>query len=152
MAFADRRRSAEQSCRNSGLTCDLVAGRNGNEGPSQRQTRDLSCTFRPGSLGPEETYTGTLQYLVGERQPESTRVLIWIVKALPTTAATPGLLQQIYAADPGAPTGHAPALIGESNGSIILQPMADSPASNEPRAMTGTLIVLVTLTLTSTSG
>jgi len=37
--------------------------------------------------------------------------MIWLVKAPPTTQSSPGLLQQSYATDPGAPLNYAPSLI-----------------------------------------
>src|SRR5262249_54090352 len=115
----------------------------------------MLCAFRPSNRGPEETYTGTLQYLVSDRQPPNARVMIWIVKAPSGTTETAGLLQQTYAADPAAPVGHAPALIGESNVLIVLQPMADSQAptaTGQRQPVTGALIVRVALRLKSTSG
>lgn len=138
------------------LTCDLAQSQEGQgETESQRLTQDMLCMFRPGNRGPEETYTGTLQYLVSGRQPSDARVKIWIVKAAPGTTTTAGLLQQTYAADPAAPVGQAPALIGESNATIVLQPMADSQAlsaTGQRQPVTGALIVLVALRLKSTSG
>lgn len=150
---------AQEAWRDIGvLTCELAQSQEaqgGTEAASQRSTQDILCAFRPGSRGPEETYTGTLQYLVSDRQPPNTRVMIWIVKAPPATTEAAGLLQQIYAADPAAPVGHQPALVGESNASIVLQPMADSQAptaAGQRQQAVGTLIVLVALRLKSTSG
>jgi hypothetical protein len=71
------------------------------------------------------------------------------------------MLQQTYAADASAPPGHAPPLIGETNSSIILQAMSDTPPladrnkkrtprSAHPRPSVPSTIVLVVLTLTST--
>ena len=138
------------------LTCELAQSQEGQGGTeSQRPTQDMLCVFRPVNRGPEETYTGTLQYLVSDRQPPNARVMIWIVKAPSGTTETAGLLQQTYAADRAAPVGHAPALIGESNVSIVLQPMADSQApttTGQPQPVTGALIVRVVLRLKSTSG
>jgi hypothetical protein len=138
------------------LTCELAQSQEAqaaSEAASQRPTQSMLCAFRPGNRGPEETYTGTLQYLVADRQLPNTRVMIWIVKASSATMETAGLLQQTYAADPAAPVVHAPALIGESNGSIILQPMADSPVPTATgQSAAAALIVLVALRLKSTSG
>src|SRR5262245_5927195 len=72
-----------------------------------------------------------------------------------------GMLQQTYAADASAAPGHAPPLIGETNSSIILQAMVDTPPladtdkkrrprSAQPRPSVLSTITLVTLTLTST--
>jgi hypothetical protein len=79
--------------------------------------------------------------------------MMWIVKGAFATTEAAGLLQQMYAADPAAPPGHAPALIGESNSSIILQPMADSQAlsaADKRQPAAGALVVLVALKLRST--
>jgi hypothetical protein len=66
----------------------------------------------------------------------------------------PGLLQQVYAADPATNPGHPPALIGEANRSLVLvlQPFADSqsPALIEGKAQTtAAVVVVVSLTLRS---
>ena len=150
---------AQEARRDIGLlTCELAESgqaQSGTEAAPQRQTLDVLCAFRPGNRGPEETYTGTLQNLVGDQQLTNTRVIIWIVRGSSATTESAGLLQQVYAADPAAPAGHAPALIGESNSAIVLLPMADSQvltATGKRQPVVGALIVLVALRLKSTSG
>jgi hypothetical protein len=138
------------------LTCELAESkeaRSGTELGSQRQTREMVCAFRPGNNSPEEIYTGTVQSLVEDKPLTHNRVMIWIVKGSLATTESAGLLQQIYAADPSAPLGQAPALIGESNVSIVLQPMADSKApttSDGRQPPVGALVVFVALKLRST--
>jgi hypothetical protein len=58
---------------------------------------------------------------------------------------SPGLLQQVYAADPAANPGRPPALIGEANRSLVLQPFADSqsPALIEGEPQTAAAVVVV---------
>jgi hypothetical protein len=138
------------------LTCDLAKSggvRSGSEATPQRQTRHMLCAFRPSISGPEETYTGTMQSLMEDQQLSNGHMMMWIVKGAFATTEAAGLLQQIYVADPAAPPGHAPALIGESNSSIVLQPMADSQApraADKQQPAAGALVVLVALKLRST--
>lgn len=131
------------------LTCSLVDSQDA----AQPQMQDMQCAFRPGNL-PEETYLGTAHLLAADQQPGRMRVMIWIVKASPDASESAGLLQQTYAADPGAPAGRAPMLLGDTNPSIVLQPLADSrPLSGEDkRRPAAELIVVVALRLKSTAG
>jgi hypothetical protein len=138
------------------LTCDLAESAetpSGVEASRKPQTRDIVCAFRPSTSGPEETYSGILQSVLDEPPPFGRHAMIWIVKGLASTENSPGLLQQTYAVDLMAPAGHPPALIGESNSSITLQPMTDSqaPAAGDKRPPgAGNLVVLVALKLRST--
>lgn len=109
--------------------------------------------FRPSHSGAEETYTGTVQSVGRDQELSDRRVMIWVVKGTSATGKSPGLLQQIYAADPTATLEHAALLIGESNSEIVLQAMADSqaPTAADKRQPTAsTMIVLVALKLKST--
>jgi len=160
LALAPDVTAAQEPQRDIGvLTCDLVdAGEapGGTETAApQRQLREMRCAFRPGNLGPEETYAGTLQSLVEDPSLADGRAMMWIVKGSSATKELAGLLQQTYVADPAAPAGQVPALIGESDSSIILQPMADSrvlAAADRRQPPAGALIVMVALKLKSTSG
>ena len=117
-----------------------------------RQARDMLCAFRPIDSGPEETYTGTLESIGLEKELSENRAMIWIVKGLRGTVWTPGLLEQIYAADLAANPGHSPPLTGETDVTIVLQTMADPkmPASADKRQQaTIAMVVLVTLRLKS---
>ncbi len=138
------------------LTCGLVyieQTPGGVDAGALRQTRDMLCAFRPTNSGPEEIYTGTLESIGLENELSENRAMIWIVKGLRGTVWSPGLLEQIYAADLAANPGHSPPLSGESDVSIVLQTMADPkmPASADKRQQaTFAMVVLVTLRLKST--
>jgi hypothetical protein len=108
---------------------------------------------RPGNR-PEETYLGTAHLLAADPQPSRMRVMIWIVKAPPDAPESAGLLQQTYAADPNALAGRAPMLLGDTNPSIVLQPLADSPplSGADKRRPAAERIVVVALRLKSTAG
>ena len=56
--------------------------------------------------------------------------LLWTVRAPVGTWASPGLLQQSYAADAATPQGQMAPLVGESNGGIALHIMADQEAGS----------------------
>lgn len=136
------------------LTCGLTKSedvQSGADAAPLRQTRELLCTFRPTNSAPEEIYTGTLQSVGLE--PSDERAMIWVVKGTRETVGSPGLLQQVYAADVAANPGYSPPLIGESNMSIVLQTLADeqAPASaDKKQQITIAVVVLITLRLKST--
>jgi len=144
------------------LTCSLAESEDANSAgdkTSGTDVRRIVCVFRPANSGPEEVYQGAVQIIGQDHDLLAGRAIIWIVKGAPTTMRSPGMLQQTYAADASAAPDHAPPLIGETNSSIILQAMTDTPpladkkrgpqsAHRRPSAP-GT-IALVTLTLTST--
>jgi hypothetical protein len=118
-----------------------------------RQTLDMLCAFRPINSGPEEIYTGTLESIGLEQELSENRAMIWVVKASRGTVWSPGLLEQIYAADLAANPSHPPALTGETNVTIVLQTMADPkvPAGTDRRqGATIAMVLLVTLRLKST--
>lgn len=138
------------------LTCGLTHVEQtpgGADAAPMRQSRNMLCAFRPTNSGPEETYTGTLESIGLEQELSENRAMIWVVKGPRGTVWSPGLLEQVYAADLAANPGHSPPLTGESNASIVLQTMADPkmPASAEKRQQaTLAMVVLVTLRLKST--
>jgi hypothetical protein len=157
--------AAEQSQLEIGvLTCSLAEGGDANstaDVTSGPEIRRMVCVFRPANSGPEEVYGGALQIIGQDHDLLGGRAIIWIVKGTPTTMRPPGMLQQTYAADASAAPDHAPPLIGETNSSIILLAMADTPPladRNEkrrprsalPRPRVPSTIAVVTLTLTST--
>jgi hypothetical protein len=85
----------------------------------------MVCSFKAAKDGPEETYAGIVKAIgVVGALPEKA-ALLWSVRAPMGTAATPGLLQQSYAADTGTPAGQTAPLLGERKGDITLQTMAD---------------------------
>ena len=121
---------------------------------SLRQTWALQCAFRPADSGPEETYTGTLQSVGQQKEMSERRALIWIVKGTRGTKDSPGLLQQVYAADVAANPAHSPPLTGEANTSLVLETLADTHTatpSDRKQRITNVMIVLVTLILKSAS-
>jgi len=94
------------------------------------EAREMVCSFKAAKDGPEETYSGIVKAIgVVGALPEKA-ALLWSVRAPMGTVATPGLLQQSYAADTGTPAGQTPLLVGERNGDITLQTMADKQEGN----------------------
>ena len=165
LALAPFAGSAEQPQLEIGvLTCSLAESEEANNPGDVRSGTDIRrmvCVFRPVNSGPEEYYRGGVQIIGQDHDLLGGRAVIWIVKGTQTTERSPGMLQQTYAADASAAPGHAPPLIGETNSSIILQAMADTPPladtnknrgprSAHPRPRLPSTIALVTLTLTST--
>jgi hypothetical protein len=138
------------------LTCGLTktdeAQREAGVAPL-RQTRELLCAFRPSNGGPEEIYTGTLQSVGLEKELSEKRTMIWVVKGPRQPMGSPGVLQQVYAADLAANPSHSPPLIGETNVWVALQTLADeqAPAAADKKApMSVAMVVLITLALKST--
>lgn len=147
--------SAQQARMDIGLlTCGLTKSDEAQReaGVAPRQTRELLCAFRPANGGPEEIYTGTLQSVGLEKELSEKRTMIWIVKGRREPMGSPGLLQQVYAADLAANPSHSPPLIGETNVWVALQTLADeqAPAAADKKPMPVAMVVLVTLTLKST--
>jgi hypothetical protein len=142
------------------LTCALaetaraLPGAPIDEGAAAEPARDMHCWFRPFQQGPEETYVGTARGAGQVRELFKKRVIIWTVTGTPSTRASPGLLQQAYAADPKAAPGFAPPLIGEARAELILRPLAeqDLPAPNQKVQPLDAIIVSVELTLKSSPG
>ena len=149
--------SAQQARMDIGvLTCGLTksdeAQREAGVAPL-RQTRELLCAFRPSNGGPEEIYTGTLQSVGLEKELSEKRTMIWIVKGPRQPMGSPGVLQQVYAADLAVNPSHSPPLIGETNVWVALQTLADeqAPAAADKKPpMSVAMVVLITLTLKST--
>jgi uncharacterized protein DUF992 len=116
-----------------------------------RQTWELDCSFRPTNGRPEETYTGTADSVGMEKELSEKRAMIWIVKRTGGTIGSTGQLEQVYAAELAANPGHSPPLIGEANGSLMLETLADARAAvpNGEKRITTAMIVLVNLILKS---
>jgi Protein of unknown function (DUF992) len=98
-------------------------------GPAS-DAREMLCTFRRARDGAEETYVGSLKLIRGVRRLPDNATLLWTVRAPIGTWASPGLLQQSYAADTATPPGQMSPLVGESNGSIALHIMTDQEAGS----------------------
>lgn len=149
--------SAQQARTEMGLlTCGITRSEQTRSGAEVvaplRRTWDLQCAFRPANGGPEETYTGTLQSVGAQKELSEKRVLIWIVKGGRGAKASPGLLQQVYAADVAANPAHSPPLTGEADTSLVLETLADeheATPSHSKRQITSAMIVLVNLILKS---
>ena len=142
------------------LTCALaetvraVPGAPIDGGTATEQARDMHCWFRPFHQGPEETYVGTVRGAGQVRELFKNGVIIWTVTGTPSTRASPGLLQQVYAADPKGEPGFAPPLIGEARAELILHSLADQelPVPNEKVQPLDAIIISVELTLKSSPG
>jgi hypothetical protein len=110
------------------LICNIVqiseTGGTG-EAPAP-EGRELLCTFTPTASRPEETYIGSAQSIGSDNELSAGRAMIWIVLAPSEVDMTPGLLQQVYAADSAAALRQAPPLLGQTNGSIVLQDLTDA--------------------------
>jgi hypothetical protein len=91
--------------------------------------REALCEFRASSGAVVETYVGVLRF-AGQATPTLApeETIILIVKAPLATVPAPGVLQQSYAADASTrsdlmtPAGRNVPLLGEKNGTLVLQP------------------------------
>jgi hypothetical protein len=127
------------------VTCSIMGAAAAE--PGIAQAREVSCQFRPGLSGAEETYVGTLQ---GAGQVEAlfkTGVIMLLVKQTGSSAATPGMLQQTYSADASTRAGHATPLIGDTNSAVTLQPMIERAPGEATKQATDALLVRVELKL-----
>lgn len=101
------------------LTCSLSEG----AGAGQTgQARDILCRFRAGSLGTEETYSGTMQSVGQAEALFGSGTVMLEVKGPAALGIVPGLLQQAYAVEASSVKAAAP-LFGETNSAIVLQPL-----------------------------
>jgi uncharacterized protein DUF992 len=109
--------------------------------------RELLCTFTPTASRPEETYSGSVQSIGSDNELSAGRAMIWIVLAPSEVDMTPGLLQQVYAADSAAALRQAPPLLGQTNGSIVLQDLTDAKqlgaAAGRQDDLASTIVLLV---------
>jgi len=133
------------------LTCSLASETQ--RTPSEpAQGREALCQFRVGDRGAEETYVGTLQIIGQDTVPSGRQTIMLIVKAPISKTAASGLLQQTYSAVAPVMVGKQAPLVGENDGSIVLQPA--SPQSDWPSMALGqskraTTIMVVELRLKS---
>src|SRR5262245_32066970 len=97
------------------------------------EAREILCTFTPARNGAEETYAGSLKSISAGRTLPENVALLWIVRGPVGTRATPGLLEQSYAADPAATPGHMAPLIGERNHEITLHTMSEQKEGTASR-------------------
>jgi len=96
------------------------------ERPGGGEAREMLCAFRAPN-GHEETYAGSIKAVGAVGALPEKAAMLWSVRAPLGTQPTPGLLQQDYAADTGAPPGQSAPLRGERGGELTLHTMADKP-------------------------
>jgi hypothetical protein len=102
------------------LTCSLASETQ--RTPSEPgQGREALCQFRVGDRGAEETYVGTLQIIGQDTVPSGRQTIMLIVKAPISKTTASGLLQQTYSAVAPVMVGKQAPLVGENDGSIVLQ-------------------------------
>ncbi len=137
------------------VTCSVIAPQavGDSVAPAQAravaQARKVACKFRPGINGTEETYIGTLQ---GAGQVEALfdkGVVMLLVKQARSSAVTPGMLAQTYSADATMRAGLATPLTGDTNASVILQPMFERGLGDADKEAPVALIVRIELKLRS---
>jgi hypothetical protein len=130
------------------LTCNIVqiSETDTGEAPAP-EGRGVLCTFTPTAGRPEETYYGSVQSISSDNELSAGRAMIWIVMAQSEVDMTPGLLQQVYTADSAAALRQAPPLLGQTNGSIILQDLTDAKqlgaAAGRQDDLASTIVLLV---------
>jgi len=117
----------------------------------ERQTGELDVRSDLQAGRPEEAYTGWADSVGMEKELPEKRAMIWVVKRTGGTIGSTGQLQQVYAADLAANPGQSPPLIGEANGSLVLETLADARAAvpNDEKRISTAMIVLVNLILKS---
>jgi hypothetical protein len=126
-----------------------VMGDTAAEPGSVAQGREVSCQFKPGISGTAETYTGTLR---GAGQVEALfgkGVVMLLVKQVGSNMVTPGMLEQTYSADATTRAGQATPLIGDTNNTLILQPMIERVPGAEAKQNPDALLVQIELKLQS---
>jgi hypothetical protein len=111
------------------LTC-AVFGESAGDPSGVAQGREVSCRFRPGLSGAEETYVGTLQGAGQVNALFGRGVIMLVVKQLGSSAVRPGMLAQSYAADAAARAGRPGPLTGDRNSAVILQPLIERDAED----------------------
>lgn len=134
------------------LTCSVI-GETEAEAGAVAQGRDVSCQFRPGLSGVEETYTGTLQGTGRVAALFDRGTVMLVVKQFGSNTVMPGMLAQTYAADAAARAGRSAPLVGDKDSAVVLQPMIEREAGDggTPGNIPDALIVLVELKLQASS-
>jgi hypothetical protein len=106
--------SAEEARTSLGvLTCTVVK-------PPEGQTRNMSCGFKPTGTGAEEKNSGSVRGTQGA-EAAGKIVLVWTVLGPAIDKLPAGFLTQRYAPTESVP-GKAPALVGNKNPAVALQP------------------------------
>jgi hypothetical protein len=123
------------------LTCSLERDAR-NDLAERAKGREALCEFRASNGAVLETYVGLLRF-IGQVAPTvaPAETIILIVKAPLATVPAPGVLQQSYAADASTrgdlttPAGRSVPLLGEKNGTLVLQP--EPKGNSEPTLALG---------------
>ena len=107
------------------LSCAL-AGNQGTTGAvTMGKALDVVCEFRLGRSGASETYVGTLQYVGQIKEVFNDGTALLVVKAPASTKPVAGMLQQKYGAERAAQGTAQVPLGGETNSSVVLQPLKE---------------------------
>jgi hypothetical protein len=72
-----------------------------------------------------------------------------LVKQVGSNMVTPGMLEQTYSADATTRAGQATPLIGDTNNTLILQPMIERVPGAEAKQIPDALLVQIELKLQS---
>jgi hypothetical protein len=136
------------------ITCSITGEADAGKGSSPSGTgRNVSCEFRPGQVGPLETYVGTLQGVGQTKLLFNRGAVLLSVKGPASTVLAPGILTQSYAVDAGSSASAFAPLVGEKNKRLTLQPLAEeegrvAKGATQPEAV----LILVELKLQSSPG
>jgi hypothetical protein len=106
------------------LTCTVSVAEEGGGGPGG-EGREGLCQFKPSGNGPEETYVGTLQGTGLAKELFGKGTLILAVLGPQSTGFRAGMLEQDYSADASRAAAAAVPLVGGSDKSLVLQPIAE---------------------------
>jgi hypothetical protein len=87
-----------------------------------RQEHDRNCLGLPKECSHARSRLANDQVWFSDNELSAWRAMIWIVLGPSELDLTPGLLQQVYAADSAAALRQAPP----QNGSIVLQDLTDA--------------------------
>ena len=99
-----------------------------------------------GQAAREETYVAGFQSMRSDDELLKGRAMIWVVKAPAALVLSPGLLQQMYAADTLVAAGLAAPLTGQTNASIVLLDVTDArPVGGNSKKEEDDTVPLVTL-------
>lgn len=128
------------------LTCTMI-GESQPDPSGIAQGRDVSCQFRPGISGAEETYVGTLQGAGQVKKLFELGTIMLLVKQIGSDAVTPGILAQSYSADASTRSGRSAPLIGDRNNRVVLLPLMGRGEQTSVSDAPDALIVLADLKL-----
>jgi hypothetical protein len=130
------------------VVCSVI-GDSAAEPGSVAQGREVSCQFKPGIGATTETYIGTLR---GAGQVDALfgrGVVMLLVKQVGSNMVAPGMLEQTYSADATTRAGRSTPLIGDTNNSLILQPLIERAPGEDARQVSDALLVQIELKLRS---